>query len=125
MGLWQFSLFHAAGFVKKDLSGSDCNSPVIYSCSFALQPSLLAFPIAIPLFDGLTVFLFFRYGLLALIAFIQILYIWLIFSIGASLSIWYSKTGLKGLALLLAFALYAFYSSPGGRPLFGTPRLDK
>ena len=40
------------------------------------------------------------------------------------LSAWYSWMGLTGLALLLAFALYAFHTSLGGQPLFGRASLE-
>jgi len=38
---------------------------------------------------------------------------------------WYSPVGYMTLALLAAIVLYAFYTSLGGRPIFGTPRLDE
>jgi len=39
-------------------------------------------------------------------------------------SAWYFGTGITGQFLLLAFALYAFYTSLGGQPLFGRTSLD-
>ena len=40
------------------------------------------------------------------------------------LSAWYSWIGLTGLALLFAFALYAFHTSLGGQPMFGRATLE-
>jgi hypothetical protein len=40
------------------------------------------------------------------------------------LSAWYSGVGLTGLALMLAFALYAFHTSLGGQPIFGRASLE-
>ena len=40
-------------------------------------------------------------------------------------SVWYSGTSYTALAILVAIVLYAFRTSLGGRPLFGTPRLDE
>jgi len=45
--------------------------------------------------------------------------------ITTQLSAWYSGTGLTGLALLVAFALYAFHTSLGGQPLFGRASLEE
>jgi serine/threonine-protein kinase len=73
---------------------------------------------------GVGCFLFFRLGFLAVVAEIISLHILGSFPITLHLSAWYSWIGLTGLALLLALALYAFRTSLGGRPMFGTPRLD-
>ena len=37
---------------------------------------------------------------------------------------WHAETGYSALAIFAAIVLYAFYTSLGDRPLFGTPRLD-
>ena len=39
-------------------------------------------------------------------------------------SAWYSDYGLFVLLIFATIVLYAFYHSLGGRPLFGTPRID-
>ena len=39
-------------------------------------------------------------------------------------SAWYSEYSYITLAIFAAIVLYAFYTSFGSRPLFGTPRLD-
>jgi hypothetical protein len=73
---------------------------------------------------GILLFVFFRFGLLALIAVLLFSMIWGSFPITTQLSAWYSGIGLTGLALLLAFALYAFHTSLGGQPLFGRASLE-
>jgi serine/threonine protein kinase len=73
---------------------------------------------------GALLFIFFRFGLLALIAFVLFLNLASIFPITTQLSAWYSGIGLTGLALLLALALYAFHTSLGGQPLLGRASLE-
>jgi len=70
------------------------------------------------------VFLLIRFGLLAYIAGIFFYNLLLTFPITTQLSAWYSGIGLTGLAVLLAFALYAFHTSLGGQPLFGRGSLE-
>jgi hypothetical protein len=76
------------------------------------------------LYLGIAFIICFRFGLLAIIAFMLVLqlrndFLWLLLG-----SNWYFNIGITGLVLILVFALYAFYTSLGGRPLFGTLRLD-
>ena len=40
-------------------------------------------------------------------------------------STWYSDAGFFSLAIFAVIVLYTFHTSLGGRPLFGTPRLDE
>jgi len=77
------------------------------------------------LFLGSVFFVCLRFGLLPMLSFVFFIIIYITFPIGAPLSTWYFKIGLTGLAVLAAFALYAFRISLGGRPMFGTPRLDE
>jgi serine/threonine-protein kinase len=39
-------------------------------------------------------------------------------------SIWYARYGFGAIVIFMAIVIYAFYHSLGGRPIFGTPRLD-
>jgi hypothetical protein len=85
-------------------------------------PSLIAV-IATALTSGLIVYLLYlllRYGLLALIACLLFFLIILNFPFTTQLSAWYSGVGLTGLALLLAFALYAFHTSLASIPTEGS-----
>ncbi len=87
------------------------------------ESSLIA---AIPLVlaNGVGIFLFFRLGFLALASEVVFYLILLSVPITTQLSAWYSWMGLTGLALLLALALYAFHTSLGGQPLFGSSSLE-
>ena len=69
-------------------------------------------------------FIFFRFGILSLAAFCLFTSILDGFPITTRTSASYFDIGLTGLILLLALVLYAFRTSLGGRPMFGTPRLD-
>jgi hypothetical protein len=97
---------------------------LIATCLNALSGAPLIQIIISSLILGTMWFLLLRFGLLALAAgylFNQLLNS---FPITMKLSAWYSGIGLAGLALLLAFALYAFHSSLGGQPLFGRASLE-
>jgi len=74
--------------------------------------------------SGLSLFIIFRFGLLALQASYLFFALLFIFPITTDLSAWYSGIGLTGLAILLAFAFYAFHTSLGGQPLFGRASLE-
>ena len=76
---------------------------------------------------GFTLALFacFRFGLVTIIAFFMCMLILNTFLISTQFSASHFSMGIVGMVLLLAFALYAFYTSLGGRPMFGTPRLDE
>jgi hypothetical protein len=40
-------------------------------------------------------------------------------------SIWYAGLSLAGILLIAAMAFYGFYTSLGGRPVFGSPVLEE
>jgi serine/threonine-protein kinase len=65
-----------------------------------------------------------RFGLLAVIMqlFSTLLLTW--FPVTFNTTAWHSDYGFAALCILTAIVLYAFYTSLGGRPIFGTPRLD-
>ena len=73
---------------------------------------------------GTILYVLLRYGLLALMATLFFFNILLAFPITINFSDSFFSLGFMGLVILLAFALYAFYTSLGGHPIFGTPRLD-
>jgi serine/threonine-protein kinase len=87
-----------------------------------LLASIVAFLLA-ALQLGCMIFTLLRFGLLALISFVLFGIIFSVYPIDA-LSGWYSGVGLTGLALLLALAFYSFYTSLGGRPMFGRASLE-
>jgi serine/threonine protein kinase len=65
-----------------------------------------------------------RFGILAVTLGSLANSIFLNFPMSLEVSTWYAKYGFAALAILAAIVLYAFYYSLGGRPIFGTPRLD-
>ncbi len=69
------------------------------------------------------VFAIFRFGLLTSVATIFVFILLFLFPITVQ-SVWYSGIGFTGLAILLAFALYAFHTSLGGQPMFGRASLE-
>jgi hypothetical protein len=73
---------------------------------------------------GIPFFMLFRFGLLAMAAFVFYGELLNKFPIAAQPSSWYFAIGLAGFALSLAFALYAFHTSLGNQPLFGRASLE-
>ena len=64
-----------------------------------------------------------RFGLVSGMLFMFSIRIFLNFPIGFETT-WYSGTGYAALTIFAAIVLYAFRTSLGGRPVFGTPQLD-
>jgi len=73
---------------------------------------------------GVSYFLLTRFGLLALTASYAFCNLFYRFPITLQLSAWHSGIGLAGVALMLAFAAYAFHTSLGGRPMFEAKLLE-
>jgi len=69
--------------------------------------------------SALTVFLLIRFGLLAVVAAGVFNDILGSFPLTTQMSSWYAGISLAGILLMAAIALYAFYTSLGGRPVFG------
>ena len=87
---------------------------------YSLFPNLLF----VALYIGASLFVLFRYGLLAYTSYLLWASIFTGFPITTNLSAWYSGIGLAGLALLLGLAGYAFHISLGGQPLFARASLE-
>ena len=74
---------------------------------------------------GVTVFLLIRFGLLWLVV------SWVFGNLLASFplttqgSAWYAGISLAGILLMAAMAFYGFYTSLGGRPVFGGAVLEE
>ncbi len=74
---------------------------------------------------SLTVFLLVRFGVLALIA-SELFGLFLgNFPLTTDASAWYAGIGFAGILLMAAMAFYAFYTSLGGRPMFGAATLEE
>jgi len=70
-------------------------------------------------------FILIRFGIVTGLVSFFVLIMFSNFPIGLDASVWYSGTSYTALAILVVIVLYAFYYSLGGRPIFGTPRLDE
>jgi serine/threonine protein kinase len=92
----------------------------IVALSLLVAMSSIPDAVAIALIAGAIFFLFLRFGLLSLIAGCFVALVYSAFPLTA----WNTGVGLTGLALLLAFALYAFHTSLGGQPIFGRASLE-
>jgi hypothetical protein len=74
---------------------------------------------------SLNAFLLIRFGLLVLVAAEVFNNILGSFPLTTQMSSWYASLSLAGILLLAAMALYAFYTSLGGRPVFGRTVLEE
>jgi len=74
---------------------------------------------------GLAVFLLIRFGVLAIMAYLLFGVFLGNFPLTTDMSAWYASIGLAGMLLMAAMAFYGFYTSLGGRPLFGSAALDE
>ena len=94
---------------------------VFYSSTSQFAPVLLVVNLIL---TGLTVFVLIRFGLLALVAtwvFVGLLS----FPLTTQGSAWYASISLTGILLMAAMAFYGFYTSLGGRPVFGGAVLEE
>ena len=81
--------------------------------------------VSILITTSLTVFLFLRFGLLAVVASYFFTNILGSFPLTTQMSAWYSGLSIAGILLMAAMAFYGFYTSLGGRPMFGGGVLDE
>ena len=77
------------------------------------------------LFSSLAVFVMIRFGLLALVTNFMVFNILQGFPLMTQGSAWYAGISLAGILLMSAMVFYAFYTSLGGRPVFGNAVLDE
>jgi len=73
---------------------------------------------------AMTVWLLYRYGLLALIVALYFVHLLIFFPITSNFSAWYASDFVLALLIALALAGFGFYTSLAGEPLFRTARLD-
>lgn len=74
---------------------------------------------------GVTTLVLYRYGLLAILAALLYLHIYIVFPVTTHLTVWYATGFLVDLIIMLALAFYAFYTSLAGQPLFGGKLLQE
>ena len=77
------------------------------------------------IFGTLAVFVMTRFGLLALVTNFMVFNILQHFPLTSQGSAWYAGIGLTGILLIAAMAFYGFYTSLGGRPVFGGATLGE
>ena len=75
--------------------------------------------------QGVTVFLLRRLGLLWLVFAIFFVGLLSRFPLTTQMSSWYASISLAGILLMAAMAFYGFYTSLGGRPVFGGAVLEE
>jgi len=74
--------------------------------------------------NGLIVFLLIRFGVLAVVASTVFGVFLGSFPLTTEMSSWYAGISLAGILLMAAMAFYGFYTSLGGRPMFGIAALE-
>jgi hypothetical protein len=75
--------------------------------------------------NGLAVFMLIRFGLLWLVAGFVFGEFLESFPLTTQGSAWYAGISLAGILLMAAMAFYGFYTSLGGRPVFGSAVLEE
>jgi hypothetical protein len=66
----------------------------------------------------------YRYGLLAAISALFLVHLWVFYPITTELTAWYAMDFTIALAICVALAVYGFYTSLAGQPLFGGKLLE-
>ena len=77
------------------------------------------------IFVALAVFALTRFGLLTMLSNWVIFNLLMMFPLTLQVSAWYADISLAGILLMAAMALYGFYTSLGGRPVFGGAVLEE
>ena len=72
----------------------------------------------------LVVFVLYRYGLLAAVSTFFTAHLWVFFPMTTQLSAWYATDFAIAAAIFLGLAIYSFYISLAGQPLFGRKLLE-
>jgi hypothetical protein len=67
----------------------------------------------------LAVFVLYRFGLLAAVSALFFAHLWVFYPMTTELGAWYARDFTIGLGICVALAIYGFYTSLAGQPLFG------
>jgi hypothetical protein len=81
--------------------------------------------VGILIFSSLAVFMMIRFGLLALVTNFVVYNILQAYPLATHESAWYAGISLTAILMIAAIALYGFYTSLGGRPVFGGAVLEE
>jgi len=68
---------------------------------------------------ALTLFVLYRYGMVALCAMLFVIHLWVFYPMTTDLTAWYAFDFVIGLAICVALAVYGFYTSLAGQSVFG------
>ncbi len=116
-------------FLLRVLLRKEWAAMIVFVLLFALLDALLGGSTVLAvrglLLYSLTVFLLVRFGVLALIASEFFGAFLAGFPLTTDVSAWYAGIGFAGILLMAAMAFYAFYTSLGGRPMFGAATLEE
>ncbi len=94
------------------------------SALFAGGPSVAIAFVGGLILNSLSVFLLIRLGLLALVASFAVNIALQSYPLTTQWSAWYSGISLAGILVMAGVAFYGFYTSLGGRPIFGSAVLE-
>ena len=72
----------------------------------------------------LAVFVLYRFGLLAAVSAMFFAHLWVFYAVTTELSAWYATDFLIALTICVALAVFGFYTSLAGQPLFGGKLLE-
>ncbi|MGA8557130.1 MAG: hypothetical protein WB630_22170, partial [Candidatus Acidiferrales bacterium] len=124
-----FVLFLFRALLRKDwaaaiafvlLTTFSLGSPILFAGGSQSTAAAVVNGLTLMIFNGTTVFLIIRLGLLAQVAcFIFQFCLLENFPLTTQVSSWYAGIGFAGILAMAAMAFYGFYMSLGGRPVFG------
>ncbi|HXN46868.1 MAG TPA: serine/threonine-protein kinase, partial [Bryobacteraceae bacterium] len=116
----------AIPFVLLTTFSFSLGSPNLFAGARQSTAAALVNGLVLMIFNGTAVLLVIRFGLLAEAAtfFFQV-FLLENFPLTTEASAWYAGIGLAGILLMAAMAFYAFYTSLGGRPVFGGAVLEE
>jgi hypothetical protein len=121
-----FILFLLRALLRKEwLAAIVCVLLITFFRPPTADPFTAVTVVSILITTSLTVFLFLRFGLLAVIASYFFNDLLGSFPLTTQTSAWYSGLSIAGILLMAAMALYGFYISLGGRPMFGGAVLEE
>jgi serine/threonine-protein kinase len=110
----------AAAIVFVLLTSVSLGSPVLFAGGRQSTAAALVNGLILMIFNGTAVFLIIRLGLLAEAACLVFQWCFLEnFPLTTHASAWYADISLAGILLMAAIAFYGFFTSLGGRPVFG------
>jgi hypothetical protein len=80
---------------------------------------------AVLIYAAIMFFVLIRFGFIAMVSVETAAIILIFMPLTLDVSSWYARCSFTAVAIFAAIVLYAFRTSLGGRPIFGTPRLDE